>query len=245
MSEDPLAVPTPRAHLDAEYDSIYAVLAETARGRRFLAEHARRSRPADIESSLAAITRIQAVLRVESAAQSLDRFRFDVLGIAQAIARAKAEIAAVKSDWTTDRAEEILALLNDLDNRINTLIDAWGEPPAEPAPIASFEEPAPKDIAGEQTAAPVDGRQDATLEDISRVMMALDPLFGGQHADAAAPEESTAETLFSEQADGPDPQAGKQQTPLSAPIVTAAPLSDDPLARLRALSDAEKIALFS
>jgi hypothetical protein len=335
MSEDPLALVTPPAASDADYDSIYATLAETSRGRWFLAEYARRSRPSDTESSLAAIARIEAALRIESAAQSVDRFRFDVLDMAQAIVRTKAEIAAIKPDpdgegkvedasgnIAAEAAQKAIALLNVLESRLHAVIEAWGEarPPAaeeqlaqtagEPL-VASFEEPAPgENAAKETTAAHAEERQDATLEDIGRFMMALDPLVAaGPQAEIALPrppeEMDTAATDEGEPADfllgpapelpsstpippapaltataaknpfeailadaldalikrpqpaahtaEPAPMSQKATIPVAAsepaatPVVIATPagLPNDPLASLRALSDAEKIALFS
>jgi hypothetical protein len=204
----------PPAQSEAEYDSIYAAVAETARGRWFLTEYARRNRPSDTESSLATIARIEAALRVETAAQSLDRFRFDVLDLAQAIVRTKAEIAAMKPDAVSEgkvedatgdvpeAAAKAIALLSDLENRINAVIDAWGEPPlavaeiseaqmgGEPAPIAGAEEQMP---AEELSVASAGERQDATLEDISRFMMALEPLVASAQAEALAQEEDAAQ----------------------------------------------------
>jgi hypothetical protein len=62
-------------------------------------------------------------------------------------------------------------------------------------PVALFEEPAPgKPVAQETPAAHIEERQDATLEDIGRFMMALDPLVAaGQQADGFAAEQATAE----------------------------------------------------
>ena len=54
---------------DAEYKAFLTVLASSARGRAFLAEHARRARQADTEMLLAALARIEDML-AEQRAQS-------------------------------------------------------------------------------------------------------------------------------------------------------------------------------
>ncbi len=91
-------VPAVSPLTEADYDAIESAVVETARGRWFLAEYARRNRHADTATLLAALNRIESVIRGEQAAQSADRFRFDLVEMAKAISRTKAEIAAIKPD---------------------------------------------------------------------------------------------------------------------------------------------------
>jgi chemotaxis regulatin CheY-phosphate phosphatase CheZ len=90
--------PAPIPLSAADYDLIEAAVMETGRGRWFLAEYARRNRHSDTMTLLGAIERLEAAIRGERAAQSVDRLRFDLFEMAKAIARAKAEIAAIKPD---------------------------------------------------------------------------------------------------------------------------------------------------
>ena len=90
-------MPLPPALSEADYEAIEAAVMETARGRWFLAEYARRNRSADTTMLLKAIERIEAVIRGEGAG-SVDRFRFDLVEMAKAISRTKAEIASIKPD---------------------------------------------------------------------------------------------------------------------------------------------------
>lgn len=83
---------------ESDYEAIESAVMETVRGRWFLAEYARRNRHADTEMLLNAINRIEQVISGERAAQSVDRIRFDLVDMAKAIARTKAEIAAMKPD---------------------------------------------------------------------------------------------------------------------------------------------------
>src|SRR5437879_2910213 len=105
MSNDSSALATARmtddpspALAEEDYDAIHAAVMETVRGRWFLTEYARRNRHADTTMVLAALDRIEATMRGERAAQSIDRFRFDLIEMAKSIARIKAEIAAFTLD---------------------------------------------------------------------------------------------------------------------------------------------------
>jgi len=83
---------------DADYVAIEGAVMETARGRWFLAEYARRNRNADTTMLLKALDRIEAAMRGERSVDSVDRIRFDLVDMAKAIARTKTEIAAMKPD---------------------------------------------------------------------------------------------------------------------------------------------------
>jgi chemotaxis regulatin CheY-phosphate phosphatase CheZ len=91
-------LPVPAPISEADYEAIEAAVMETARGRWFLAEYARRNRHADTTMLLKALDRIEAVLRGEHSVSSVDRIRFDLVEMSKAIARTKAEIAAMKPD---------------------------------------------------------------------------------------------------------------------------------------------------
>src|SRR3712207_6301035 len=82
---------------EAEYEAIEAAVMETARGRWFLSEFARRNRTADTNMLLDAIGRLEQAVTGERAVQNMDRVRFDLMEMAKAIARTKAEIAAIHS----------------------------------------------------------------------------------------------------------------------------------------------------
>src|SRR5450755_2378440 len=100
MSEEHFAVsrisPAPEAQSD--YDSICAALMQTERGRWFLEEYAKRNRSADTHLLLAAIQRIEAVVCTERSKQAQQGFRTDLLEMAKAITRTRAEVAEIRSD---------------------------------------------------------------------------------------------------------------------------------------------------
>jgi chemotaxis regulatin CheY-phosphate phosphatase CheZ len=91
-------LPVPAPISEADYEAIEAAVMETARGRWFLAEYARRNRNADTTMLLKALDRIEAAVRGEHSVEPVDRIRFDLVEMSKAIARTKTEIAAIKPD---------------------------------------------------------------------------------------------------------------------------------------------------
>jgi chemotaxis regulatin CheY-phosphate phosphatase CheZ len=268
---------------DAEYDSIYVTMAETAQGRRFLEEHARRSAPPEPDATLAAIQRMQGAMSEETGGR-LDRFLLEMTEMAQALARARAEIAALEppqhpgqidatteerdstgqttentasrilgaaervqelawtlrekgieedfcnqlnaqateiytvctfQDLTGQRTRKVTQVLRDLETRINAMVDICAKDAAaeEKSEQAAADDPCITGSLGQadadavmqpDTAAEEEDRQDATLEDINRFMLALEPLMVLHHAAAteksaepvaAAPVEETRPEL--------------------------------------------------
>jgi chemotaxis regulatin CheY-phosphate phosphatase CheZ len=91
-------LPVPAPLSDADYEAIEGAVMETARGRWFLAEYARRNRNADTAMLLKALDRIESAIRGEHSVEPVDRIRFDLVEMSKAIARTKTEIAAMKPD---------------------------------------------------------------------------------------------------------------------------------------------------
>lgn len=80
----------------ADYDAIEEAVMETARGRWFLAEYARRNRNSDTTMLLDAIGRIEQTLTGERMSQDLDKLRFDLMEMSRSISRMKSEIATLR-----------------------------------------------------------------------------------------------------------------------------------------------------
>ncbi|HEX8663279.1 MAG TPA: hypothetical protein VF744_04540 [Beijerinckiaceae bacterium] len=95
---------------EAEYGAIVEAVMETARGRWFLAEFARRNRTADTEVLLDAIGRLEQAVTAERSAQDMDRLRFDLMEMAKAISLTKSEIAALRP---ADHAHSHLAVASE------------------------------------------------------------------------------------------------------------------------------------
>ena len=98
MSEKPSALSTipPLPPAEGEYDLICATMAESARGRWFLDEYARRNRNTDTAQVLAEIERIEGMIRGERNQQVYQSFRGDLLDMAKAIAQTRADVAAIE-----------------------------------------------------------------------------------------------------------------------------------------------------
>ena len=79
------------------FEMIEAAVAETSRGRWFLAEYARRNRNADTEMLLGAIGKLENAVAGERAPEGFGRLRGDLMEMANAIARTKAEMAAISA----------------------------------------------------------------------------------------------------------------------------------------------------
>jgi hypothetical protein len=98
MPDQPLVLsivpPQPPAAVD--YDAICATMMESARGRWFLDEFARRNRNADTTLVLAAIERVETAIRGEHDRQSHQDFRAHLLDMAQAITATRAEVAEIR-----------------------------------------------------------------------------------------------------------------------------------------------------
>jgi chemotaxis protein CheZ len=88
---------------EADYEAIEAAVMETSRGRWFLAAFARRNRHADTAMLLKALDRIEHAVTGDRSVSTVDRIRFDLVEMANAIARTKAEIAAIRPDGDPGR----------------------------------------------------------------------------------------------------------------------------------------------
>ncbi|TNC16320.1 hypothetical protein FF100_03455 [Methylobacterium terricola] len=85
------SLPMPRE----EYDVIEGAMLETARGRWFLGEYAKRNRTADTDVLLQAIGRLETAVIGDRMPVGMERLRFDLIEMAKAISRTKSEIAAI------------------------------------------------------------------------------------------------------------------------------------------------------
>lgn len=102
--ETPTMASLPSPLTEADYAAIEAAVMETARGRWFLGEYARRNRNSDTAEVLDAIERLERIVGERRAAEVVDadRLRLDLIDMAAAITRTREEIAAMSSDPRTD-----------------------------------------------------------------------------------------------------------------------------------------------
>jgi chemotaxis regulatin CheY-phosphate phosphatase CheZ len=255
---------------EADYEAIEDAVLETNRGRWFLAEYARRNRHADTKMLLAAIERLEAAIRGERAAESVDRIRFDLVEMAKAIARTKAEIAAIKPDSeqqgkfgeatveldsivnaTEAATSDILAAAEQIQETAWTLREQGVEAEActalDARATAIYTACSFQDLTGQrirkviQVLRYLEGRINAMID-----IWGLDSDMAAEAAEAARAREGEAVLL-----NGVRPSPDLNQADVDVvmgPAAAAAPtksLASDPLAQINALSPEEKIALFT
>lgn len=97
---------------ESDYEAIEAAVMETEKGRWFLAEYARRNRSSDTETVLNAISGLERLLKRERR-PDVDRIRFDIAEMKDAIERTKLEIAQIKLDRSDESRFETAS--NELD----------------------------------------------------------------------------------------------------------------------------------
>lgn len=96
----------PAERLESDFEEIEAAVMETARGRWFLAEYARRNRSADTEMLLEAIRKLEQAVQDRQTPEGLGHLRRDLMEMATAIAQTKRDLAAMPgpSDGETGEA---------------------------------------------------------------------------------------------------------------------------------------------
>ncbi len=184
--------PKADAPSEGDYQTICTALSESARGRWFLSEYARRNRTADTDVLLAALDRIEGRLNADAAA--LDRFRDDLRMLLIAIRVARPDIDETAA---SGQGPKLAALVNLLEQRIDALVEG------KAAPLES----------------------EAARE---RGFLRLVPASDEPELPIPSP---------------PSPQPAPVEKPLAA-TMSAEPTAD-PLAALMALSEVERIALFT
>ena len=116
---------------ESEYQALVEALSESARGRGFLAEHARRSRSAETNILLTAIERIEAQVRPRPAAP--DAVHDELRRVLDDLRAARARI---ETGGKVPKAEQLAALLDILQRRLTKLLApaAGDQPGAQPVP---------------------------------------------------------------------------------------------------------------
>ncbi len=133
MTNEPLALAI--KPLDApiadDFDTLCAALSQSARGRAFLTEHARRSRKADSAALLEAIGRIEDRLHADASAVQRLRDDLRMLLIAIRLARPQIDTAA-----PAVQAAKLTKLLDLLERRLDAMAGATPADAAQ-APLAA------------------------------------------------------------------------------------------------------------
>jgi hypothetical protein len=229
-----------------EYQTFCAALSASARGRAFLTEYARRNRGADTEVLLAALARLEAVMRAQRA-----DMRGDLRSLLASIRKARPDIEA---SALPVRAAKLALLLNLLERRLVTLSETDAPPPAANARLAVVPAPDQPELPIPSPAAtpaltlahdrahdrgPPPVQQAAPQSDSAVTIPEVSWLDGPSPRPAETPPPSTPEKVAAIAAQ-PDAQPA---TPPRAATPTTPPAN--PLAALMLLSEDERLALFT
>jgi hypothetical protein len=223
---------------ESEYQALVEALSETARGRGFLAEHARRSRGAETNILLTAIERIEAQVRPRSPAP--EPLHDDLRRVLDEVRAARARVEA---GGAAPKLEQLAALLDLVQRRLTTLL----APPPAAGP-----QPAPRPVKEIAPATPPRPAAARWLEEPLTPPPAVNDTGPPQRPAIAEAAASPAREIEAEiQAMVTAEVHSKTNSP-SAPPETAEPAptlvvesADDALAAIMALSEEERIALFT
>jgi len=222
---------------ESEYQALVEALSESARGRGFLAEHARRSRSAETTILLTAIERIEAQVRPRPAAADTlhDELR-------RVLDELRAVRARIEAGGVTAKAEQLAAVLDMLQRRLAKLLTpaAGDQPGVPPVPeVAPPEAPRPSAARWlEEPLAPPPAVNDTGPPRLA----ATAPTASALEIEAEIQAMVTA-GIQSKTANPPALPADAE-TLEAAPAIAATP-ADDALAAIMALSEDERIALFT
>jgi hypothetical protein len=225
--------PQAGAPREGDYQAVCAALSESERGRAFLAEYARRNRAADTELLLAALDRLTVLVRADAAA--LDRLRGDLRMLLIAIRLARPEIDAAN---VPGKAARLTVLLDMLERRIDAMADTKSEI-AAPAnetlgAHAMPDEPAVEDARARLAVVPPPDEPELPIPSPAGIQP---PTISLVTSAAMMPQ-----IVFVERA---QPAPAEVAVPAAEPAATLLTLRPGALAAILALSEDERLALFT
>ncbi|HEY0223636.1 MAG TPA: hypothetical protein VGC38_03900 [Pseudolabrys sp.] len=224
--------------VESDYQAFCAALSASVRGRSFLAEYARRNRHADTEMVLAALERLQTQVRVQIAAPQADRIRQELCALLAAMRATRPEI---DDSPAAIRAAKQAALLGFVESRIEAIVTSERQASVLPEEVEALVTPERAAKAARSVLAVVPAPEQPELP-IPSPAAEQPPEISLVRATAEMTEVTfIAKPLLAE------PVVTEAAAPeLVAPPKTAAKLpAVDPLAAIMALTDAERIALFT
>ena len=238
------------ASSERNYQAFYGALAASARGRDFLAEYARRNRKADGEKLLAAIDRLQTLLpdtaagQAETAKRELRSLLVDINAIQ---AELDASLLAIKAAKFTELATLV-------EQRISSILTSLDAQPMPKADILPTSEPDPDVVESgerahlavvpvpEQPELPIPTPAASQPPPIalvrSEVIMAEVAFIEPPAKPITLNEKNSPDSVAPS---GDEPQAASQEN-LATKLVAQ---SADPLQSIKALSEEERLALFT
>jgi hypothetical protein len=223
----------PGAPDEADYHVFCTALSASARGRAFLAEYARRNRSADTRPLLTAIERLQTSLAVDAAAPAEVLVKQKLRALLDDIGDAQNEIEASVMAIRTAKLADLIAMV---EQRLVEIMAATA-------------------IASQNLAAPASSAEEISEE--TRARLAVVPTSDQPELPIPSPaaaqppaialvrtETVMAEVAFAEPASSP---GGGEKMARAAPPghASAEHPQEDPLASIMALSEEERLAMFT
>jgi hypothetical protein len=213
-----------------EYEAFYAVLSATARGRAFLDEHARRQRHAETDVLLAALKRLENQVATQSSAVAANQpMVAEVAAVIETVRNARAEIDAVR---LSGALAQLVNALDTVQSRLSALVPPAALPskvetlPASPPFALAISAVAPQALAAEP--------EDEPIKVLKAGSIPPAPPFTGD--DFSIRDDTPAQTTAGRASDEIETFAA------AAPVTEPA---EDPFAPIMALSEEERLALFS
>ena len=123
--------PAPDAPDDGDYETFCAALSASARGRTFLSEYTRRNRNADTEQLLAAIAQLQQTVAANSAPKVTDTIKAELRALLDEIAAAQNELEASIVATKATKLADLVALVARRITAIMALALVESPPPAK------------------------------------------------------------------------------------------------------------------
>jgi len=226
----------PGAPDDADYHAFCTALSESARGRAFLAEYARRNRNTDTRPLLSAIERLQISLAADPATPAEVLVKQKLRALLDDINTAQNEIEASVMAIRTAKLADLIAMVE------QRLVEIMAPAMSSPAPREPLPPPPPEEAAEEaRTHLAVVPPSDQPELPIPSPAVAQPPPIALVRIETAM-----AEVAFA--APQPEPMEPKAAPPAAAPIPPVplkAPMPADPLAAIKMLSEEERLALFT
>jgi hypothetical protein len=225
---------------ESDYQAFCSALTSSARGRDFLSEYARRNRNSDTQVLLDALSRLEAHIRADRSAAEQLRDQLRMLLIAIRLARPE-----IDSGAAPDRMSKLRSLLDMLERRLDVMAqsDANAPPRAAATPEAQPEielirarlavVPRPDEP---ELPIPSPAAQPPAIALVGAAAIMSSPFDG-----AASPPEKSQMANTAADKTAPAPAAVVVPAARAAPLPPAA----DPLMALMALSEDERLALFT
>ena len=219
---------------EADYRAFCSALSESARGRAFLAEYARRNRNADTRPLLTAIERLQVSLAADPAAPAEVLVKQKLRALLDDITAAQNEIEASVMAIRTAKLADLIAMVEH--RLVEIMASAMtstvsGPLPREPLPQAPPDAPAEEARTHLAVVPPSDQPE---LPIPSPAVAQPPPIV------LVRAETTMAEVTFANEAKAASPAARA-----SAVNPSKAPAPADPLAAINSLSEEERLALFT